>query len=343
MTSISAPAPQRPRSVLERVADLRAWLFLALLLIFFEVWAQMAYGVTFVANTYNLQSIAIFTTAPLLLALGETFVIISAGIDLSVGFTMGLAAVVSAHVANIGVDQFGLHPFLAMLLGLASGVAVAFIPGLVNGWLIARLRVPPFIGTLGMYGIARGAAFLIAGGMTVPVSNSWFAWIGNGRVAGIPILVIIAVVVVLAMHYLLSQTRFGQHTYALGASRTAAVRSGVDVGGLTIRIYLLAAVCAGLAGALYSGRFAAGAAQAGEPLLLSSIAAVVIGGASLFGGSGTIAGTVAGALVIAVIEYGLVFINVEPFWQFIAVGVVIIISVLVDQSQRKLLGGHHDE
>jgi len=343
MTAVPTEVISPGRSILSRIADLRAWLFLALLLVFFEVWAQTRYGVTFVGNTYNLQSISIFATAPLLLAVGQTFVIISAGIDLSVGFTMGLAAVVSAHVANLGVSLLGLHPFLAMLLGLLSGVAVAFVPGLVNGWLIAQLRVPPFIGTLGMYGIARGAAFLIAGGMTVPVSNSWFAWIGNGRVAGIPILVIITAVVVLGMHYLLSETRFGQHTYAFGASRAAALRSGINVKRLTMRIYLLAAVCAGLAGALYSGRFAAGAAQAGEPLLLSSIAAVVIGGASLFGGSGTIAGTVAGALVIAVIEYGLVFINVEPFWQFIAVGFVIIISVLVDQSQRRLLGGQRDE
>ncbi|MCB1487883.1 MAG: ribose ABC transporter [Bauldia sp.] len=345
MTALSSEvaSPQHGRTFLSKVADLRAWLFLILLLIFFEAWAQTVYGVTFVGNTYNLQSVGIFATAPLLLALGQTFVIISAGIDLSVGFTMGLAAVVSAHMANIGATHFGLPPFLAMLLGIASGVLVAFIPGLVNGWLIAKLRVPPFIGTLGMYGIARGAAYLVAGGMTVPVSNEWFAWIGNGRIAGVPILVIIAAVVVLVMHYLLSQTRFGQHTYAFGASRVAAVRSGINVGNLTMRIYLLAAVCAGLAGALYSGRFAAGAAQAGEPLLLSSIAAVVIGGASLFGGSGNIAGTVAGALVIAVIEYGLVFINVEPFWQFIAVGVVIIISVLVDQSQRKLLGGRVDE
>ena len=343
MTDISIEAEPRGRQLLSRIADLRAWIFLALLLVFFEVWAQVRYDITFVGNTYNLQSIGIFATAPLLLALGQTFVIISAGIDLSVGFTMGLAAVVAAHVANLGITALGLDPFLAMLLGVVAGVAVAFIPGIVNGWLIAQLRVPPFIGTLGMYGVARGAAFLIAGGMTVPVSNAWFAWIGNGRVAGIPILVIITAVVVLAMHYLLSQTRFGQHTYALGASRAAALRSGINVKRLTIRLYLLSAVCAGLAGVLYSGRFAAGAAQAGEPLLLGSIAAVVIGGASLFGGSGTIAGTVAGALVIAVIEYGLVFIDVEPFWQFIAVGVVIIFSVLVDQSQRRLLRGHQDE
>jgi ribose transport system permease protein len=112
---------------------------------------------------------------------------------------------------------------------------------------------------------------------------------------------------------------------------------------LILRIYLLSAVMAGVAGAMYTGRFTAGAAQAGEPLLLDSIAAVVIGGASLFGGSGTISGTIAGALVIAVIQYGLVFINVEPFWQFIAVGAVIIVSVLVDQTQRRLMGGRQVE
>jgi ribose transport system permease protein len=326
-----------------RIADLRAWLFLVLLLIFFEVWAQAVYGVTFVANTYNLQSVAIFTTAPLLLGLGQTFVIISAGIDLSVGFTMGLAAVVAAHAVNIAGNALGLPPVVSMLLAIVIGVAVSFIPGWVNGWLVAQLRVPPFIGTLGMYGVARGVAYLIAGGTTVPVHNAAYAWLGNGRIAGIPVVVIITAVVVLGMHYLLSQTRFGQHTYALGANRNAAIRSGIDVSRLTTRIYILSALCAGLGGALYTGRFLAGAAQAGEPLLLDSIAAVVIGGASLFGGSGTIAGTVAGALVIAVIQYGLVFIDVEPFWQFVAVGVVIIISVLVDQSQRRLLGGPQDE
>jgi len=343
MTAIATPASQEGRSLLSRIVDLRAWLFLILLVIFFEVWAQVAYDSTFILNTYNLQAIGIFATAPLLLGLGQTFVIISAGIDLSVGFTMGLAAVVSAHAANLAGDALGLDPFSAMLAGILAGIAVALIPGIVNGLLIARLRVPPFIGTLGMYGVARGAAYLLAGGMTVPVSNAWYAWIGNGRVLGVPILVIITVIVVLVMHYMLSQTKFGQHTYAFGASRAAAVRSGINVSWLTIKLYLLSAVCAGLAGALYSGRFAAGAAQAGEPLLLDSIAAVVIGGASLFGGSGNIAGTVAGALVIATIQYGLVFINVEPFWQFVAVGVVIIISVLVDQSQRRLLGGRKDE
>jgi ribose transport system permease protein len=327
---------------LARISDLRAWLFLILLLAFFEAWAEVVDHTTFVLNPYNLQSITVFATAPLLLALGQTLVIISSGIDLSVGFTMGLASVIAAHVSNLCIDQLGLPEFPAMLLAIAAGVAVSLIPGVVNGWLIAHLRVPPFIGTLGMYGVARGAAYLIAVGATVPIHNSAYMYVGNGRIVELPVIVLITAIVVLAAHYLLSQTRFGQHTYAIGANRNAAIRAGINWRRHTINLYLLSAVCAGLAGALYTGRFLAGAAQAGEPLLLDSIAAVVIGGASLFGGSGTIAGTIAGSLVIAVIQYGLVFIDVEPFWQFVAVGVVIIISVLVDQSQRRLAGERED-
>jgi ribose transport system permease protein len=322
-----------------RIAELRAWLFLTILIVFFEIWARTEYDVSFILNTYNLQSISVFATAPLLLALGQTFVIISAGIDLSLGFVMGLASVVAAHIANYAAAQLGLPLFPAMLLGILAGVAITMFPGLVNGGLIAHLRVPPFIGTLGMYGVARGTAYLTAGGMTVSVSNDWYSTIGNSRIWGIPVLVILTAIACLVMHYMLSQTRFGQHTYAMGASQAAARRAGINVKRQTMKIYFLSAIMAGVAGALYTGRFSAGAPQAGEPLLLDSIAAVVIGGASLFGGSGTIWGTIAGALVIAVIQYGLVFIDVEPFWQFIAVGTVIIISVLVDQLQRRFIGG----
>jgi predicted ABC-type sugar transport system permease subunit len=341
MTAISAPT-KRARNFLTWISELRAWLFLILLLIFFEAWAETVYHTSFVLNLYNIQSITIFATAPLLLALGQTLVIISSGIDLSVGFTMGLSAVVAAHVSNIAIETLGLPQILAMLLAVIAGVAVSLIPGLVNGWLIAHLRVPPFIGTLGMYGVARGAAYLIAVGATVPIHNTAYTFLGNGRIGAFPVIVLITAFVVLAFHYLLSQTRFGQHTYAIGANRNAAIRAGINWRFHTIKLYLLSAICAGLAGALYTGRFLAGAAQAGEPLLLDSIAAVVIGGASLFGGSGTIAGTIAGSLVIAIIQYGLVFIDVEPFWQFVAVGVVIIISVLVDQSQRRLAGERED-
>lgn len=329
------------KTIMQRVAQLRAWLFLLGLIVMFEIWARIDFGGTFVGSPYNWQSVAIFAVAPLLLAIGQTFVIISGGIDLSAGFIMGLAAVVAAHATNY---FGGFMPLpVAMVLGVLASIIAATLPGIINGLLISRLGVPPFIGTLGMYGVARGAAFLLAGGTTVPVKNSYLTALGNGRIMGVPYLVLVTIAFVLVMHYLLSQTRFGQHNYAVGANAQAARRAGIDIKRHLLRLYMLSAVCAGLGGALYAARFTAGAAQAGEPLLLDCVAAVVIGGASLFGGSGTIIGTIAGALVIAVIQYGLVFMNVEPFWQFIAVGVVIIISVLIDQAQRRFSGVKHVE
>ncbi|MCE2749846.1 MAG: ribose ABC transporter [Rhodobacter sp.] len=325
---VSPPADHadKARTALQRIADLRAWLFLAFLILAFELWSRASFGGTFLFNPFNIQSIAIFAVAPLLLATGQTFVIISGGIDLSMGFI---------------IPGMGLP--LAVLFGALVAIAVAAVPGMVNGLLVSRLKVPPFIGTLGMFGVARGVAFLLAGGTTVPVQNSFFAALGNGRFYGVPWIVIVTAVFVLLMHYLLSQTRFGQHNYAIGANVQAASRAGIDIKRHLLRLYILSGICAGLAGFLYAARFSAGAAQAGEPLLLDSVAAVVIGGASLFGGSGTILGTVAGAFVIAVIQYGLVFINVAPFWQFISVGIVIIISVLIDQAQRRFSGGRQSE
>ncbi|MFO1073487.1 MAG: ABC transporter permease [Geminicoccaceae bacterium] len=332
---------ERAKTLVQRIADLRAWLFLAALVLVFELWARIAFGGTFILNTFNLQSIAIFAVAPLLLATGQTFVIISGGIDLSMGFIMGLAAVVTAHTINAASPVLGLPG--GVLLGFLVGVLVTAVPGSINGLLVSRLKVPPFIGTLGMFGVARGVAFLLAGGTTVPVRNALFAVIGNGRFLGVPYIVWLTGLFLLAMHYLLAHTRFGQHNYAIGANVQAARRAGIDVRAHLFRLYMLSAASAGLAGVLYAARFNAGAAQAGEPLLLDCVAAVVIGGASLFGGSGTILGTLAGAFVIAVIQYGLVFVNVEPFWQFISVGVVIIISVLIDQAQRRFSGGRQDE
>jgi ribose transport system permease protein len=331
----------RPTVLLGWIAASRAWLFLAVLIIFFEVWARRAFDESFIFNGFNISSIAVFTTAPLLLAIGQTFVIISGGIDLSVGFTMGLAAVMASQMMNWTTDTLGAVG--GLLAGIVAAGVVALIPGFVNGLLIARLRVPPFIGTLGMYGVARGASFLLAGGETVPVSNPILGLLGNGAIGPVPVVVLVTALALLGLHYVLSQTRFGQYTYAIGGNRQASLRAGINVRGVTTGIYVLSALCAALGGVLYAGRFSAGAAQAGEPLLLDSIAAVVIGGASLFGGSGTLIGTLIGSLIVAVIQYGLVFINVAPFWQFVAVGVVIIISVLVDQSQRRFGGGRVDE
>ena len=305
------------------------------MVLFFEIWAQVSYSSSFVFNGFNVQSILIFATAPLLLGIGQSLVIISGGIDLSVGFIMGLSAVVLATI----VQSFsGEAQGLALAIGILITCLVCLIPGFINGLLITKLKVPPFIGTLGMYGVARGSGFIIADGMTVPVDNDWLYNLGTGKILGIPIIVLIVIIVALVFHFVLSRTKFGQYTYAIGGNREAAIRSGINVDRHIIIIFLLSAFCAFLAGLVYTARFSAGAAQAGEPMLLDSIAAVFIGGASFYGGSGKIIGTVVGALVIAVIQFGLVFVDVDSFWQFLAVGLVIIVAVLIDQSKTRVTG-----
>jgi predicted ABC-type sugar transport system permease subunit len=319
------------------ITSVWSWLFLVVIVLFFVVWAQVSYGSTFIGRISNVQSILIAATPTLLLALGLTLVIVAAGIDLSIGFVAGLSAVVTAVV--IRALGPGLDPWLSLLLGVMAGVGVSVVPGLINGWLVAHLRVPSFIGTLGMYGIARGMAFLIAGGATVPIRNQAAVTLGNGSLWYIPYPVLITAVLVLVFHYLLSSTRFGLYTYAMGGNFQSAVRAGVDVKRQTLVLFVLSAFTAGIGGILYTTRFSAGAAQAGEPVLLYAVAAVFIGGASLTGGSGTIIGTVIGSLIIAVIQFGLVFINVAPYWQFIAVGLVIIVAVLIDQSRSQIKRG----
>jgi predicted ABC-type sugar transport system permease subunit len=311
-----------------------SYLFLITLIIGFEAWARLAYGSSFILNANNVQSILLAATQPLLVALGMTFIIIAGGIDLSVGFTVGLASVVATQLMLQLDPAAGIWP--SMIIACAAALGVAMIPGLVNGLLVARVGVPPFIATLGMYGVARGVGYLVSGGHTVPATNPALESFGNAVVAGIPFPVVLAAVAALIMHHVLSATRFGQYTLAIGGSPQAAARAGINVKRHTIILHVLAAAMAGVAGLVYAGRFSGGNAQAGEPSMLDAIAAVVIGGTSLFGGEGSIPGTVLGALIIAVIQFGLVFINVEPFWQFIAVGAVIVLAVIVDQSRRRL-------
>ena len=333
-----------------------SWLFLIILIIFFSITGQGF------LNLFNFQTIGADMSLVLIMALGETFVILSGGIDLSVGFVMGLASVAAALVmSNLGNSA---PLFVVVLAGLGAGLAVGLIPGLVNGLIIARLRVPPFIVTLGMYGIARGAGFILSGGQPVSIQTNGIGQIGNGYLLYIlpngrfsffqlpsnldgvrpsqiiqllPFPLIFMVVVILICAWLLSQTRFGRHTYAVGGSEEASRRAGIPVARHTIMIYVLSALLASLAGVLYTLRFSNGAADVGDPLLLTSIAAVIIGGASLFGGEGTILGTVIGALIISIIQNGLIFLSINPFWQFIAVGTVIILAVLVDQAKKKLV------
>ena len=333
-TDTSAAAGGGQARALRLILATWSWVFLVLILVFFESWARIETGNTFLFRTHNLQAISIAASQTLLLALGLTLVIVASHIDLSIGFVTGLAAVTMAVVIR-AIDP-GVPPALSLVLGITVGLAVSLLPGFVNGLLVAKLNVPSFIGTLGMYGIARGMALLVAGGATVSIRNPAATYFGNQQLLGVPFIVVMTILVTLVFHYLLAYTRFGLHTYTIGGNVEAARRAGVNVERHLIVLFLLSAFTAGLGGIVYTARFSAGAAQAGEPLLLYAVAAVFIGGASLTGGQGTIKGTVIGALIIAVIQFGLVFINVAPYWQFIAVGAVIIVAVLIDQLRDRM-------
>lgn len=311
-----------------------SWLFLLFIIAFFEMWSWSVYDRTFFGNLYNVQSVLLTATQILMMALGLTFVIIAAGIDLSIGFIAGLAAVTMAVVIRALPD---LPPGVSLALGITAGICISLVPGMINGWLISRLKVPSFIGTLGMFGVTRGAAFLVAGGATVSIRNDVARDFGNGKLFDfLPIPVLVAIIITLIFHYLLAHTRFGLYTYAMGGNIQSAIRAGVNTTRITFSLFMLSAFTAAMAGIFYTARFSAGAADAGEPILLNAVAAVFIGGASLTGGSGTIAGTVIGSLIIAIIQFGLVFIGMPPFWQFITVGLVIIIAVLIDQSRDRI-------
>jgi ribose transport system permease protein len=342
-----------------------AWVFLALLILFFVISVPVVSGGVNFVTMRNSQNILVAIVPVLLLGLGQTFVIISAGIDLSVGWVMSLASVFSALAIR---DSFnaGTPLWLAVILGFFAAVAGAGVVGAINGVIIAKLKVPAFIVTLGSSFMVRGLALLWSENTTVvglpagiqAYGNESMFYLVRGDGGGfyflhppqlttdmlrqldrvLPWPVVITAVVVAIAIFLLNRTQFGRHTYAIGGNLQAAVRSGIPVDRHIIKLYTLSAVTAGIGGYLSTLRYTGGSAVIGDPLLLSSIAAVIIGGVSLFGGAGSIVGTIIGALIIAVLTTGLVMLNVPAFWQFIVVGAVVIIAVLIDQSRDLLIG-----
>jgi predicted ABC-type sugar transport system permease subunit len=363
-TTPQAISPPNRRSRAETLAMVRKiwpWVFLVVMITVFTIAARVMNDTNFLSQR-AIQGILLYATQILLLALGETLIIIAAGIDLSVGYILGLSAVVAAEIMKYLYAQ-GYSPWLVVPLGMLGGILICIIPGYINGWLVAKIKVPPFISTLGMGYAVFGAALLISGGYPVAQQPSYLGQIGNGSIfylwlsrglslfkapaeaqgaelaKVIPLLpnvVFVTILVTIACWYILSKTQYGQHLYAIGGNFQAAVRAGIPVQRTLIRVYIIGAVLAGIAGALWAARFTSGAADAGEAGQLMAIAAVVIGGASLFGGEGNIVGTVVGALLIATIQFGLVVLGMQPFWQYLAVGLVVIIAVIVDQFGRTL-------
>jgi inositol transport system permease protein len=277
-----------------------------------------------------------------LIALGVTGIIVAAGIDLSSGSVVGFAAVAAASFAQIPGDSRVFYPALAghpVFFAIAAGCLVGLIAGLVNGSLIAKTHIPPFIATLGMYQMARGAAMLYTSGRPLSNLSDDYNFIGQGDIQGFPVPIIILVVMAIITHILYSRTKFGKYIYAIGGNEQAAHVSGINVAKYKILIYVYGGLLAGIAGLVVSSRIGSGQPGLGVGYELDAIAAAVIGGTSLTaGGIGTIPGTIVGALIIGVLNNILDLTNVSAYWQQIIKGAIIIGAVVLDQRKTKV--GH---
>ncbi|WP_442874025.1 ABC transporter permease [Aurantimonas sp. C2-4-R8] len=271
-----------------------------------------------------------------LIAVGMTFVILTAGIDLSVGSLMALAGLVGAYVSKGGLeDRFAVAAADAagnpLIFAVAAALAVGIAGGALQGLVITRLKVPPFVVTLGGLTAFRGAALLFSGGGPISGFSPAFTWWGQGRIGMVPIPVIIFLVAAILAHLVLRYTAFGKHVYATGGNARAAALNGVPTKRIVLSVYVISGFFCALAAFLLSARLNSAEAVAGLGLELTVIAAVVIGGTSLFGGVGGIFGTVVGALLIGVLTNGLVLLNVSSFVQQIVIGVILVAAVALDQ------------
>jgi ribose/xylose/arabinose/galactoside ABC-type transport system permease subunit len=274
-----------------------------------------------------------------LIAIGMTFVILTAGIDLSVGSLVAVAGLVAAMIAkgstassfSLGTDvQVGYGWFAAML----GAISVGLLGGFLQGFAITRLKVPPFVVTLGGLSVFRGLALMISAAGPISGFEASYRWWGQGRIGPVPVPVIIFLAFALIAFIVLRYTRYGRQVYAVGGNREAARLSGVDVQGVLLSVYVIIGFLAGLAGFILSARLNSSEAVAGIGYELNVIAAVVIGGTSLFGGVGSIFGTVIGSVLIGVLINGLVLMNVNSYVQQITIGLILIAVVAFDQFAK---------
>jgi ribose transport system permease protein len=306
------------------------------------------------ANPNSAQILLFYGVEIFLLAIAELFVIISGGIDLSVGYVLGFASILSTELIG-GLAKAGLPELAALLLGAAATLLVGLVPGLVNGWLVAYLDVPPFIATFSMLGVCHGISEIVIGGvyamglppLAASIGGGHFLYVAPGGAVSfferpevergvevlelVPIIVVIAAAVIAVLAFVLARTRFGRHLYALGGSRDAAVRAGIPVRRRLLGVYALSSLLASLAGLVYALKYVSGKADAGASSLLDAIAAVMIGGASMFGGSGTVGRTLVGCLVIAVLELGLRMKGTPTFDKYILVGAILVLAVMAER------------
>lgn len=279
-----------------------------------------------------------------ILGIGMTYVIISGGIDLSVGAIVGLSGIVVGGLIKEGftINLLGITIYMDVWMIVLVAIAVGALIGFINGIVITKFKVAPFIATLGMLYIARGLALLRSSGATYSnlggneaLGNTGFDFFG-GNIAGIPVGVIILAVIAVLAAFLLKKTPFGWHVYSIGGNEKAAKLSGIKVNKTKILVYVISGVCAAVVGMITASQLDAAHPNSGDTWEMNAIAAAVLGGTSMAGGIGAIGGTIVGAFVIGVINDGMVMCGVSEFWQKIIKGLVIILAVIIDQVQRNM-------
>ncbi len=293
-------------------------LILLLIIIF------MSFANEFFLTQRNLLNIGRQATVVAIVALGQALVIISRGIDLSVGSTIGLSAIVAALVAQATGNQS-----LAVVAALGVGLSV----GLANGLLYTRFHINPFIATLGTLSIVRGISLLVTGG--IPISfDGWAAWFGAGRIGHVPVQLILMLVLAVALHIFVTQTRLGRNIFAVGDNPTAARLAGIDVDKTRVMVFALCGLLAGMGGLILAGTLGSAGPDLGRGYELNVIAAVILGGTALSGGQGSIVGVVLGALLMALLGNAFVLLGVSSHWQVVTMGLVIILAVGFDGVRR---------
>lgn len=342
MTSVTAtahPGSTGNQSTLMLILKLRTFIALIAVTLFFAI---MAPNFVSVANAVIISKHVAINA---ILAIGMTYVILTGGIDLSVGSIVGLTGMVAGGLLLHGVPlpMFGIVIYPNVIEVILIALCVGTMIGAINGLLITKLGVAPFIATLGTLYVARGAALLLSGGATFSnlvgrpeLENQGYPIIGSGTLLGVPLSVVILIVMALVAAYIAQRTPFGRKVYAVGGNERAAALSGVRVDRVKIVVYMISGFCAAVVGLIVSSQLVASHPASGETFELNAIAAAVLGGTSLSGGRGLIGGTIIGAFVIGVLSDGLVMMGVSEFWQMVIKGLVIIAAVVLDQLQRRL-------
>ncbi|MCW2902823.1 MAG: Sugar transporter permease [Streptosporangiaceae bacterium] len=330
--------PPAEGSIVERVLASRKLAnltILGLFVVIFVVFSLASPSGTFL-TTSNVQSIALAASGILLLGAGVTYLLIAGGLDLSVGAIIVFASVAAATYMT-GAGEGGASGG-RVALGLLIGVLLGTVWGLFNGLVVVKTRIPPFIATLASSTVILGLAQVWTGGLNVSgVPNGLQSSFGLGSLFGVPWPVVVTVVVVAVLWVVLAGTRLGLRLYAIGANPESARRAGIDVGRYTIGVYALVGLLAGIAGDLDLTRFTTATVNGYASTALNVITAVVIGGTSLWGGRGGMLGTVVGSLIPATLTSGFVILGLQPFWQNVAVGLVLLLAVSIDQYRRTKL------